>query len=93
MNSTRLLLALVALLLCGVLLLSIPNSVQAAPEVQPEMRAALDHLREAQKNLEAATRDKGGHRVKAIEHVRQAIAEVELGIRYDNEHRSPGERR
>jgi hypothetical protein len=64
----------------------------AAPERQPEMAAALEHLRAAQHALESASHDKGGHRVKALEHVRQAIAEVEAGIRYDNTHTSKGER-
>jgi hypothetical protein len=60
---------------------------------QPEMAAALQNLREAQRNLESASRDKGGHRVKALERIQQAIAEVEAGIQYDNTHRSKGEDR
>lgn len=55
-------------------------------EPQPQMTAAIDHLREAQRNLEAATHDKGTHRVKALRYVNRAIAEVEAGIRYDNTH-------
>lgn len=55
-------------------------------EVQPEMTAAIQHLREAQKNLESATHDKGGHRVNALQHINQAIAEIEAGIQYDNTH-------
>ena len=31
-------------------------------EAQPEMAAAVQHLREAQRSLELASRDKGGHR-------------------------------
>ena len=61
-------------------------------QVQPEMSAALQNLREAQHNLESATHDKGGHRAKAVELVRQAIREVEAGIQFDNTHRSKGER-
>ena len=53
-------------------------------EAQPEMTATLQHLREAQKNLESATHDKGGHRATALQLVNQAIAEVEVGIQYDN---------
>ena len=93
MRSIPLVVTMAALLLCGALLISNPHSVQAAPEAQPEMRAAMEHLREAQKNLEGASRDKGGHRAKALEHIRQAIEEVDLGIRWDNEHRTPNERR
>jgi len=55
-------------------------------EPQPEMTAALQHLREAQQNLEAASHDKGGHRAKAIEIINQAMREVQAGIDYDNRH-------
>lgn len=53
---------------------------------QPHMQAALDKLQEARSNLEAATDDKGGHRVKALEHVNKAIDEVKQGIEYDRTH-------
>lgn len=45
------------------------------------MVSALDHLRQAQKQLELAEADKAGHREKALGLVRDAIAEVDLGIR------------
>lgn len=51
-----------------------------ASAAQPHMNAALDHLRLAKRELEAATADKGGHREKAIRLVNDAIAETELGI-------------
>jgi hypothetical protein len=44
------------------------------------MQAALDALNNAKGNLNQATADKGGHRAKAIELVRAAIDEVNLGI-------------
>ena len=47
---------------------------------QPHMQRALDLLRDAKANLEAATSDKGGHRVKAIGYVNNAIDEVQKGI-------------
>jgi uncharacterized membrane protein YqiK len=56
------------------------------------MNAAIQQLREAQQSLQAATADKGGHRVNALQLIDQAIAEVQAGIQYDNTHRSPGER-
>jgi predicted transcriptional regulator len=62
------------------------------PERQPNMSAALNHLREAERSLEAATHDKGGHRVKALKLVKEAIAEVEQGVRYDDTHASGQER-
>jgi hypothetical protein len=47
---------------------------------QPKMQAALSELRAARASLEQAVADKGGHRVKAIGLVDQAIAQVEAGI-------------
>ena len=53
---------------------------------QPRMHAALEHLRAAKVELEAATDDKGGHRRKAIAFTNDAIAQVERGIAYDRRH-------
>ena len=53
---------------------------------QPKMHQALEHLRSAKNALEAATADKGGHRVKAIALTKQAIDEVQAGIKFDNKH-------
>ena len=47
---------------------------------QPNMRAALAHLREAKAALQRAEHNKGGHRGRAIEIINHAIAEVEAGI-------------
>jgi hypothetical protein len=58
----------------------------AFADPQPKMREALDLLRGAKAALEAATADKGGHRVKAIEKVNEAIVQVEKGIEFDNKH-------
>jgi hypothetical protein len=56
----------------------------ASAEPQPKMREALESLRAAKAALEAATPDKGGHRVKAIAATNNAIGEVEAGIKFDN---------
>ena len=53
---------------------------------QPHMQAALEHLRAAKVELNAATADKGGHRAKAIALTNDAIAQVERGIAYDRHH-------
>lgn len=58
----------------------------AFAEPQPKMRQALSALQSAQASLEAATADKGGHRVKAIALTKQAIKQVEAGIKFDNRH-------
>jgi multidrug resistance efflux pump len=51
---------------------------------QPHMQAALNHLIDAQRNLQAATSDKGGHRQKALDYVGKAINEVNKGIAAGN---------
>jgi len=50
------------------------------------MQSALASLRAAKDQLEKATHDKGGHRVKAIALTNEAIAEVQKGIAYDDKH-------
>ena len=50
------------------------------------MRVAIRELREAKVALERASHDHGGHRVKALEATNAAIAEVEAGIAWANEH-------
>ncbi len=71
-----------AALLFVVLGTSTVRLVSAEP--QPHMQAALASLRTAKDQLQKATHDKGGHRVKAIALIDQAIAEVERGIAFDN---------
>ena len=58
----------------------------AFAERQPEMKKALVNLEQAHKNLELATADKGGHRVKAMELTKAAMEEVKAGIEFDNKH-------
>lgn len=55
-------------------------------ESQPYMRKALAALRNAQESLKNADADKGGHRVKAMKLIAEAISEVEQGISFDNRH-------
>lgn len=51
---------------------------------QPKMRAALDYLNAAEKSLQQAAHDKGGHRKKALELTQAAIQQVKAGIKFDN---------
>jgi hypothetical protein len=67
------------------LLLGIATIAAAVPD-QPFMRAARADLNTAKQQLQRATPDKGGHRVKAISLVNQAIAQVNAGIAYDRRH-------
>ena len=73
-------------------LLTFGGMLAKAQGPQPEMRSALESLRQAENYLQNASRDKGGHRARALELVRQAQREVQAGIEFDNRHASPGER-
>ena len=53
---------------------------------QPFMRAARADLITAKSELQKAIPDKGGHRVKAIQLVNQAIAQVNAGMAFDRQH-------
>jgi hypothetical protein len=64
---------------------SFQPDVTAKPRPQPNMRKALNHLKKAHHFLKIAVHNKGGHRVKALGHVNNAILEVELGIKAGNE--------
>ncbi len=69
----------------GVALLVLTFFVGRASAVpQPNMEAALGHLEQAKTALERAEHNKGGFRVKAIEHVNQAIAAVREAIAVGN---------
>jgi Spy/CpxP family protein refolding chaperone len=70
--------------LAGALAISLVPAAGADP--QPKMHDALDFLQSAERALQVATPDKGGHRVKALELTRSAIAQVREGIKFDNRH-------
>jgi len=52
-------------------------------EPHPDMRAAMGALKNAMHHLETSKHDFGGHRVRAMEHVRAAIAEVQASFAFD----------
>jgi len=58
----------------------VPAAAPAAalPEPHPEIHAALEAMHNAKDHLEHAAHDYHGHRVKAIEHLDQAIHEAEI---------------
>jgi hypothetical protein len=69
----------------GVALLAMTFFVgRASAMPQPNMRAALGHLEQARASLAKAEHNKGGFRVRAIQHVDQAIAAVREGIAIGN---------
>jgi hypothetical protein len=53
----------------------------ASGQKQPNMGAALEHLRAARASLDKSLPDKAGHRLTAIGLVDQAIAELQAGIK------------
>ena len=68
-------------------LMAAATALAAAPAVagrQPHMSAALAHCQAALTELLAATPNKGGHRKKAIEHLRYVISQIEEGIAHAN---------
>ena len=65
-----------ALILLSVSMLSLSSAYAD----QPRMHRALQHLRAARAELQAAEHNKGGWRDRAIHNVDQAIADTERGI-------------
>ncbi len=60
-------------------------SAKSASAYQGNMERALSSLYEALGALREATANKGGHRVKAMGLVAQAIAETQAGIEFADE--------
>jgi hypothetical protein len=58
----------------------------ATPPDQPFMEAARADLQKAKSELQLATRDKGGHRAKAVDLVNRAIGQVNAGIQFARRH-------
>jgi len=50
----------------------------ATPDDHPHIHEALEAMRNAKHHLETAAHDFDGHRLKAIEHLNQAIHEAEV---------------
>ncbi|HET9184119.1 MAG TPA: hypothetical protein VFP59_18495 [Candidatus Angelobacter sp.] len=62
---------------------SLPMGLSAATDGddQPHMQAALQALRQAEQQLQAAAHDKQGHRAQALKLTQDAIRQVEMGIK------------
>ncbi len=69
-------------LLVSVLAAAAFMATPLAQAAQPNMEAALASLQQARASLQKAVADKGGHRVKAMKLVDDAIAEVQKGIEF-----------
>ncbi len=57
---------------------AVPVAAPLPPEPHPHIHEALEAMRAAKHHLETAAHDFDGHRVKAIEHLDQAIHEAEV---------------
>lgn len=62
----------------------------AAQAYQGNMERALSELYAALASLREASSNKGGHRVAAMQLIKQAIAETEAGIEFADEHGGGG---
>jgi len=71
---------LVTAVFAGMSLLALGAS-RAAAEEHPRLHAALYELREARVELKEAKHDFGGHRVKALEALDEAISQVDKALR------------
>ena len=65
-------------------------SVRSADAYQGNMERALGSLNEALASLRESTANKGGHRNRAMELVRQAIEETQAGVEFADDHGGGG---
>jgi hypothetical protein len=65
-------------------------TVRSANAYQGNMERALGSLHEALQELQDSTPNKGGHRERAMDMVRQAIAETQAGVTFADEHGGGG---
>jgi hypothetical protein len=64
-------------------MLTVPSLRAQNDDKQPHMESALDHLQQAELQLQKGQHDKGGHRAKALALVQRAKAEVQAGMKFD----------
>jgi len=79
----------IALCAVGAFVVSVGVQVALADVVcrnQPNMQAALDHLRQARASLERAEHNKGGWRDRAIQSADVAIRETQNGCGFADTH-------
>lgn len=62
------------------------GSVSQTATDQPHMAAALEHLKQAEREIDMAESNKGGHRDKAVDYIKKAKAEVDAAIAYARAH-------
>jgi hypothetical protein len=62
-----------------------PAPAPVPPEKHPQIREALESLRNSKEHLEHAAHDFGGHRVEAIKAIDEAIRQLEICLKYDKD--------
>jgi hypothetical protein len=65
-------------------------AAKSADAYQGNMERALTSLQQALESLRESTTNKGGHRARAMDLVRQAIAETQAGVEFADEHGGGG---
>jgi hypothetical protein len=65
-------------------------SAKSADAYQGNMERALSSLQQALGSLRESTANKGGHRARAMDLVRQAIEETQAGVEFADEHGGGG---
>jgi hypothetical protein len=59
------------------------------PKENPEIKASMESLRKASSELQRAGGGFGGHRGKALEHIKAAEAELQQALQWDKTHADP----
>src|ERR1700752_889765 len=62
-----------------------PAPAPVPPEKHPQIREALESLRNSKEHLEHAAHDFGGHRVEASKAIDEAIRQLEICLKYDKD--------
>jgi len=78
--------AIVTVVLIGLGTMLGAGSAAWTQERHPEIRAAMHALANAERHLAEGAHDFGGHRVKAMQFVKQAEAELQEALAYDRAH-------
>jgi hypothetical protein len=64
------------------------QTVQGKQDVPAQLHNAVDQLRAAKSDLEKAGGEWGGHKANAINHINEALKEIDLATAYAREHGS-----
>ncbi|MBX3581352.1 MAG: hypothetical protein KF810_05620 [Rhizobiaceae bacterium] len=70
---------------------AVAMSTTTADAYQGNMERALSSLYDSLASLREASSNKGGHRIKAMDLIQQAIAEVNAGIEFADDHGGGGQ--